>query len=130
MILCDTSVWIDWLRARDTPQTARLEECMRDRDIVLGDLIVAEVLQGAKGAREFALIESVFEPLIKRSLCNPDLAVKAAANFRALRSGGVTIRGTIDVIIATWCLENRVPLLHSDRDFAAMEAALGLPTIA
>jgi predicted nucleic acid-binding protein len=126
LILVDTSVWIASFRQGDSHHRQLLDRCLAAREVLLGDLIAAEVLQGIKGKREERLIAEAFVVLPQRELCGMTIAVKAAQNYRRLRAAGVSIRGTIDVIIATWCIENRVPLLHNDRDFAAMEKALGL----
>ena len=95
-------------------------------EILLGDLILVEVLQGVRAGPQERLISALFAPLPTEALCGTEIALKAAANYRALRRAGVTVRGTIDVIVATWCIENRVPLLHNDRDFEPMEQRLGL----
>ncbi len=128
MILVDSSVWIDYFAARDTPQVRALTRLSVENEIVLGDLILVEVLQGIRPGPDLRLAEAIFAPLERLALCDPDLAVTAAVNYRLLRQNGVTVRGTIDVIIATWCLDRKVPLLHSDRDFLAMENMLGLLT--
>ena len=126
MILVDSSVWISHLRGSRTPAIARLEAAVTREPILVGDLILLEVLQGARdeahatriqrGLREFALV----------SLLDADLAPLAARNYRALRELGVTIRKTADIIIGTFCIERRCSLLHDDRDFAPMEEHLGV----
>lgn len=126
MILPDTSVWIDFLAERYTPQVRTLTEAIWQGDAVPGDLVVVEVLQGVRTPAQLRRIEAAFGQVGITALCGPAIAPKAAANYRALRQRGVTIRGTIDVIIATWCIENAVTLLHDDRDFDAMEQHLGL----
>jgi predicted nucleic acid-binding protein len=126
LILVDTSVWIASFRQADSYHSQMLDRCLAAREVLLGDLIAAEVLQGIKHKREERLIAEAFASLPQRELCGMTIAVKAAQNYRRLRAAGVTVRGTVDVIIATWCIENGVPLLHDDRDFLAMEKALGL----
>lgn len=126
MILIDTSVWVDYFARRETTAVAALGQLVDRNEIVLGDLILVEVLQGLRQGPQERLIAAVFAPLPVRTLCGPEIAPVAAANYRALRRKGITVRGTVDVIVATWCIENRVPLLHNDRDFAVMEKALGL----
>ena len=127
--LVDSSVWIDLLRGKATVQVAQLRQIIHEDDLLIGDLILLEVLQGArneKDAREFeeALLEF---PVV--SLLDPDLAIRAAANYRLLRARGITIRKTIDIIIGTFCIERGHALLHSDRDFEPMERLLGLRTV-
>ncbi len=127
--LVDSSVWIDLLRGRMTTQVEQLIRLVDDDDLLVGDLILLEVLQGARNdvmARQFeeALLEF---PTV--SLLDPALAVAAAANYRFLRSRGITIRKTVDLIIGTFCIERGHALLHSDRDFEPMERLLGLRTV-
>ena len=126
MILADTSVWIEFFRDVDSPGTALLEAAVRDDEAFIGDLILVEILQGLRTQRQEKKVAAALAQLESVTLCGPQIAPIAAANYRALRRAGVTIRGTIDVIIATWCIENRVPLLHNDRDFDLMEERLGL----
>lgn len=126
MILADTSVWVDFFADRATRGVDRLAEAIVDQDIVMGDLILVELLQGAKTAATQGTIARKLARMRCEVLCGPDLAPKAAANYRALRQRGITIRGTIDIIIATWCLETGATLLHNDRDFDTIEEHLGL----
>ena len=126
MILVDTSVWIAFFRQAASTHTLALDNLLAAKEVLVGDLIAAEVLQGIKGAREDKLIASALLRLPTRTLCGIEIAGKAAENYRRLRSKGITVRGTIDVIIATWCIENDTELLHNDRDFAVMESELGL----
>jgi predicted nucleic acid-binding protein len=126
MILADTSAWIDFLRGSDSRPNVLLAQAIERNDIVLGDLVVAELLSGFRVGRQLSEFEAVIAQFPVYSLCGEILALKAAANYRALRSKGVTARGIVDVIIATWCIENTVPLLHADRDFEPMEKILGL----
>lgn len=126
MILADTSVWIDFFQGSDSANTTLLEQAIRRGDVFMGDLILVEILQGLKTRTEERLVSVALTLLDVATLCGPQIAPKAAANYRALRKAGITVRGTIDVIIATWCVENAIPLLHNDRDFEAMEGRLGL----
>jgi predicted nucleic acid-binding protein len=93
----------------------------------MGDLVLVEILQGLKTPTQVKLVSAALTELKIATLCGPEIAPLAAANYRALRSKGITVRGTIDVIIATWCIENQTPLLHNDRDLQIMEDRLGLP---
>jgi predicted nucleic acid-binding protein len=126
MILVDSSVWIGYFGGTASPATDRLDALLGVEPLLTGDLILAEVLQGFATEREFrearALLES-FEvvPLARREVC-----LEAAQNFRTLRRKGVTIRKTIDTIIATCCIRNGYILLHDDRDFDAFVEHLGL----
>ncbi|HEX6704723.1 MAG TPA: PIN domain nuclease [Albitalea sp.] len=126
MILVDSSVWIDYFRAADTPQVAFLDSVLGRTPLAVGDLIAAEVLQGVREDREFKLVRNVFDAFTRIDLCGYDLALKAAENYRVLRTKGVTIRKTIDAVIATRCIQDRLTLLHSDRDFVPFAQHLGL----
>lgn len=126
MILVDTSVWIDYFRGRTTPQAALLDHLLGRTPIAVGDLIAAELLQGVRDEREFDLLRSSLESFAHIPLVGYDLAVQAASNFRALRTLGVTVRKTIDVLIATRCIEDGLTLLHADHDFYPFETHLGL----
>ncbi len=126
MIVVDTSVWIDYFANRASKETELLEQLTGDSEIILGDLVLVEVLQGLKDGPHLKLVQAVLSPLSVKSLCGPEIAPIAAANYRKLRQNGITIRGAIDVIIATWCIENGAMLLHNDRDFAMMEKVIGL----
>ena len=129
MILVDSSVWIDFFRNQSTAQADWLDRNLGVEGILVGDLILAEVLRGFKDERGFNEARRMLGQLKQVSLCGEDLAVDAARNFRKLRVKGVTVRGTIDVIIATRCIVDGVRLLHSDRDFDAFEAHLGLRVV-
>ena len=117
MVLVDTSVWVDFFNGKDTAQTTRLESLLSGTIIVVGDLILAELLQGFARDRDYAIARSLLEELELVQLCNVELAIKAAQNYRTLRKQGITVRKTIDTVIATYCIENSLPLLFSDRDF-------------
>nr|HQC99506.1 PIN domain nuclease [Aquabacterium sp.] len=124
--LVDSSVWIDYFRAADTPQVALLDSLLGRTRIAVGDLIAAEVLQGVRDDKQFQWVKQVFDSFTRLDLCGYDLAVKAAENHRVLRANGITIRKTIDTLIATRCIEDGLTLLHADRDFVPFAQHLGL----
>jgi len=126
VILVDSSVWIDYFRAADTPQVALLDSLLGRTRIAVGDLIAAEVLQGVRDDKQFQWVKQVFDSFTRLDLCGYDLAVKAAENHRVLRANGITIRKTIDTLIATRCIEDGLTLLHADRDFVPFAQHLGL----
>ena len=126
MILADTSVWIDHLRGRETPKTALLTQAIRSDDIVVGDLVLLEVLQGVRSEKEADRLEHWLRRFPLFDLFDARLATRAAGHVRALRSRGITLRKTVDVIIATWCIAHAVPLLHADVDFTHFERHCGL----
>lgn len=126
MLVVDTSVWIDYFRDPRSPYAQKFDEALGRTEVVIGDLILVEVLQGLREGAQLRLVQATLKAFRVLPFCGPEMARKAAGNYRLLRSKGLTIRGTIDVIIATWCIENGAALLHNDRDFLVMEEALGL----
>jgi len=129
MIVIDSSVWIAHLRDDDIPELRRFRALDEPGEILLGDLILLEVLQGARDDRHAALIERQLRQFEIASMLSPELAPRIARNYRYLRDRGVTPRKTIDMIIGTFCIENRHSLLHADRDFAPLVEHLGLRTV-
>jgi predicted nucleic acid-binding protein len=129
VILVDSSVWIAHLRGSLTPATAKLELAVTTEPILVGDLILLEVLQGARDEAHAARIERGLRRFEVVPLLDSDLAARAARNYRELRDMGITIRKTADIIIGTFCIERRCSLLHDDRDFASMEQHLGLVAV-
>lgn len=129
MILVDSSVWIDHLNDVATDPVRRLRGLIPTRLLLIGDLILCEVLQGLRSEAEARLVERALRRFETKALLDPELAVKAAANYRFLRRKGVSVRKTIDLVIATFCIERGHVLLHSDRDFTPMERFLGLRTV-
>ncbi len=130
MILVDSSVWIDYFRGTATPQTDRLDELLGAVPLAVGDLILTEVLQGFASDRQFNEARRLMNALELVNLGGLDVAIEAARNYRRLRELGVTVRKTIDTVIATRCIVNGMQLLHSDRDFDAFEQHLGLQCVA
>lgn len=130
MILVDSSVWIDYLRGRTTPQTDKLDALLGVTPVAIGDLIMTEVLQGCATEREFTAVRKTLETLTFVTLGGPDVAVLAAKNFRKLRARGITVSKTIDTVIATRCIFDGLELLHCDRDFDPFERHLGLRCVA
>lgn len=126
MILVDSSVWIDYFRGIATPQTNRLDAMLGSEPLVIGDIILAEVLQGFTSDHDFNQALRLLTSFSVINIGGQDIAVKAALNFRALRARGVTIRKTIDTLIATRCIENGYALLYADRDFDPFVEHLGL----
>ena len=130
MILVDSSVWIDHLRNAVTRPVSQLRSLIsREEELLVGDLILCEILQGLRTDTEAKLVEEALREFEVVSLVGPELAVKAAANYRFMRSRGFTIRRTIDLIIGTFCIERGHFLLHGDRDFSPMAQYLGLQTL-
>ena len=128
MILVDSSVWISHLRGATTPATMKLEAAAAREPLLVGDLILLEVLQGARDDTQATRIERALREYAIVSLLDDRLATQAARNYRRLRDLGITIRKTADIIIGTFCIEHHHSLLHEDRDFEPMAKHLGLRT--
>jgi predicted nucleic acid-binding protein len=129
MVLVDTSVWIDYFRGIDTQQVSHLDGLLKCDRIIIGDLIITELLQGYRYKRELKAVFEIIDLLEFRELVGRSISIKAAENYRKLRTKGATVQKTIDVIIGTYCIENGIYLLHNDRDFKPMEKHLGLKCI-
>ncbi|CBL45107.1 PilT-like protein [gamma proteobacterium HdN1] len=129
MILVDTSVWIDYLNGVLSPQTDLLDSAIIEGTVALGDIIFLEILQGIKNDKEFEKTKRSLSTLEQHQLLGTDLVSKCAENFRLLRKKGLTIRKTTDVIIATFCIENNLPLLFVDRDFKPFVTHLDLKPV-
>ena len=126
MILVDSSVWIDYFNGLKTWQTNLLDNLLSDVPIIVGDLILAEILQGFRSDDDYESAKSYLSDLPSRQMGGYQVAVQSAQNYRILRKKGVTVRKTIDVIIGTFCIMEGFPLLHDDRDFDPMVSHLSL----
>lgn len=126
MIVVDSSVWIDFLNGRNAPHVRRLRAVLGTDEVIVGDLMLCEVLQGLGSERAAQEIEALLRRFEIVPMAGDAIAVAAARNFRSLHSRGITVRKTIDLLIGTWCIENRRPLLHNDSDFHPMARYLGL----
>ncbi|HEY3699891.1 MAG TPA: PIN domain nuclease [Spongiibacteraceae bacterium] len=117
MILADTSVWIDYFNGRENKYTDALDSHLDGDTVAMGDLIFLEILQGFKNDKDYNQAKTTLKALGQYEMLSGEIALTGADNYRFLRKMGITIRRTTDVIIATFCIENKVPLLFSDRDF-------------
>jgi predicted nucleic acid-binding protein len=126
MILVDSSVWIDYFRGRATTASDLLDQLLGTERLLTGDLILAEVLQGFRSEIDFRRALSLLGQLEFSPLAGREIAIAAARNYRILRNKGVTVRKTIDGLIATFCITHGHTLLHSDRDYDGFERHLGL----
>jgi predicted nucleic acid-binding protein len=126
VVVVDTSAWIEYFRDGEPSVVRRVERCL-DQDLVaLGDLIYCEVMQGVRLPRQRREISSLFLSLPHFEMVGFPIAERAAHNYRLLRSCGVTVRKTLDVLIGTFCVENGLPIIHYDRDFDLMAKHIGL----
>ena len=126
MIVVDSSVWIDFLNGRDAPHVGRLRAVLGADEIIVGNLMLCEILQGLDSERAARDVEALLRRFEVVPMAGDAIAITAARNFRSLRRRGITVRKTIDLLIGTWCIENRRPLLHNDSDFHPMARHLGL----
>ena len=129
MIVVDTSVWVDYTRDLETPQTAWLEAELGRNHLAITDLILCEILQGVRDDKEYRETRETLFQLEIFPTGGTNLALAAVDNYRRLRKKGLTVRKTIDCLIATFCILNSHSLLHSDRDFDAFEKELDLQVI-
>ena len=117
MIIADTSVWIDYFNGVESAETDSLDSALDDGTIAIGDIIFLEILQGFRNDKDYKMAKSKLSPLDQFEMFGHSAVFKCADNYRFLRKKGITIRKTTDIIIATFCIENKIPLLFTDRDF-------------
>lgn len=129
MIVVDSSVWIDYFNGVACRETDLLDDLLGRESILMGDIILTEVLQGFANDKDFQQAKRLLGPLPFEEMLGHKIALKSAENYRLLRKQGITVRKAIDVMIGTFCIVNRLPLLHRDRDFDPMENHLGLTTL-
>ncbi|WP_445665594.1 type II toxin-antitoxin system VapC family toxin [Fodinibius sp. AD559] len=126
MILVDTSVWIGYFNGVENKQTENLDRILSEQSVLIGDIILTKILEGFDSDKEFRLAKQALDPLDCVHLGGRSLVIKAASNFRFLRSKGVTIRKTVDMLIGSWCIEHEVELLQNDRGFDQIATQLPL----
>ena len=126
MILVDTSVWIDYFNGQETIKTNTLDTALIDGTVAIGDIIFLEILQGFKHDKDYNKARKTLSSLEQYELLGRNMVTKCANNYRFLRKKGITIRKTTDIIIATFCIANKIPLLYSDRDFTPFTRHLKL----
>jgi predicted nucleic acid-binding protein len=126
IVVADTSAWIAAYRPADSLSKNLMLDAIRNHTILVPDLVLVEVLRGIGAEKKVKEIEFEFNNYQVVEVVGKANSLKAAFYYRTLRSKGITVRGTVDLMIATWCIENDVPLLHADRDFVGFEEHLGL----
>jgi predicted nucleic acid-binding protein len=129
MILVDTSVWIDFFNGTNTIETDILDQTLGRQEVAIGDLILLEILQGFRADKDYNTAKKYLSSLQQYNMLSTELALKASDHYRKLRKKGITIRKTADVIIATFCIENQLPLLFSDKDFIPFSKHLKLRSV-
>jgi predicted nucleic acid-binding protein len=128
-MLVDSSVWIDYFNGKTTATVEMLDRLLGSELLAVGDLVLTEVLQGFASERDFRAAEEMLTSLQVVELGGREIAIQAAKNHRVLRKAGVTVRKTIDTVIATRCIEDGYELLHDDRDFDPFVKHLGLRVV-
>lgn len=126
MIFVDSSVWIDYFNGKSSPQVTKLDSLLGVESVSTGDLILVEVLQGFRNDKDYKIAKNLLTSLTVFNMLDSNIAIKSADNFRALRKKGITVRKTVDSIIATFCIQNKLSLLHSDKDFKPFHKHLRL----
>lgn len=126
MILVDTSIWIDFFNGKITTETNLLDNALAEGNVIIGDLITLEILQGIRNDHEYNKTKKALGTLEQFELFGSSMVIECSDNFRSLRKKGLTIRKTADLIIASFCIKNKIPLLYSDRDFIPFSKHLGL----
>jgi len=128
VILVDSSVWINYFNGVSTRQTDLLDHCLSNTPVIIGDIILTAVLQGFRSDTDFETARNFLSALLFRQIGGYNVAIQSAQNYRALRKAGVTVRKTVDIIIATFCIIEDYTLLHDDRDFDPMVTHFSLKT--
>lgn len=126
MIMVDTSAWIEYFKNSTNQAVKNVDYCLQHNLIAMGDLIYCEIMQGIKDKKERDQLSSLLLSLPKFDMVGFEIAAKSAENYRRLRFKGITVRKTIDVLIATFCIEKKFQIIHNDRDFDVMSDHLGL----
>jgi predicted nucleic acid-binding protein len=129
MLVVDSTVWVDYFNGVENPQTNYLERIADQVPILIGDLILAKILQGFRDDADFEKARRALGKYIQVEMVSPALALQSVRNYRLLRRKGITVRKTIDSLIATYCIENEHELLHTDSDFDGYEKFLGLQVV-
>lgn len=126
MVIVDTSAWIEYLNGTGSRVVAKVDQCLEQDLVAIGDLIYCEIMQGIRATRERSQVSSLLLALPQFDMVGFSIAEKSAANYRLLRSKGITVRKTIDVLIGTFCTEHGFQIVHNDSDFDVMAKHLGL----
>jgi len=129
MILVDTSVWIDYFNGIQSKETDALDTALIDGTVAIGDLILLEILQGFRSDKDYNKAKKMLTTLDQYELFGHSMVIKCASHYRTLRKKGITVRKTTDIIIASFCIENKIPLLFSDRDFLPLVKHLNLISV-
>ncbi len=128
-MLVDSSVWIDYFNEIDNRATNRLDQDLGMERIIVADIVLAEVLSGFKSEGDFRKAERLLSSFEIHFVVGVKMAIRSARNYRHLRARGITVRKMRDVLIASYCIEHKLYLLHRDRDFDPFVQLLGLKSV-
>lgn len=126
MVIIDTSAWIEYFQDGEPRIVRAVDYCLQEEEAGIGDLVYCEVMQGIKQPKRREELGNLLGSLPRFEMVGFDIAAQAAANYARLRSQGITVRKTMDVIIGTFCTHNQFPIIHHDRDFDLMAPLIGL----
>ncbi len=126
MIFLDSTVLIDYFNGTNNWQATVLDSILGKELVVIGDYVLTEVLQGFRSDKEFQKAKTILLSFPCFDIGGKEIAVQSAKNYRFLRKKGVTVRKTIDTMIATFCIRNQLTLLHNDKDFEPFSKFLNL----
>jgi predicted nucleic acid-binding protein len=127
MIVVDTSVWIDVLNDNATEVASRCVELIESGEpIALTDVIFTEILQGLGSEEDVRLVEEHLRAFPILSLDGLADFALAAELYRSARRVGITLRKTLDCLIAAPCIRTGAPLLHADADFDRLATCTAL----
>lgn len=126
IVIADSSAWIAYLRGDAVLAASLLDDALDRHRVLMADLVLVEIMRGLDTELEAKRVLRSLRVLPVYEMGGESAAIKSAEHYRLLRSKGKTVRGAIDLLLATWCIENEVPLLHADRDFSGFEEHLGL----
>ena len=129
MILVDTSIWIDYFNGIDNKESNILDIALIDGTVAIGDMILMEILQGFRSDNDYKKAKKTLATLDQYEMFGQSMVIKCADNYRSLRKKGITIRKTADVIIASFCIDNKIPLLFFARDFMPFVEHLNLLSV-
>ncbi len=128
-VFVDSSVWIAFFNGEELAEVEWLHRALGRQRVACGDIVVTEVLQGFRHHRDFVLARCALQSLSPKPMLGVDRALRAAEHYRTLRRRGITVRKTVDTLIATYCIDEGLTLLHRDRDFDPFEEHLGLSVL-
>ena len=129
MIIVDTSAWVEYFMGGIPLVVDKVDQCLEQDFVGIGDLVYCEVMQGIRSPRERSQVSALLLSMPQFDMVGFSIAEKSADNYRLLRSKGITVRKTIDVVIGTFCAEHGFPIIHNDSDFDLMAGLIGLEMV-